>query len=160
MSLQPELSVGQLRSTKLGLYLAIPLIFIATCAGQTAKRKRAVTTGSQTVQCDKGATIAIQQDPAAVLRDEVICKNSTIAWTHLNNDGTSAGEFIVEFGPGEYPFLGPPMSIASANGKTQPYQVAAPPNGVIASFKYSLSVPPHVVVDPHIIVLGASTDDN
>ncbi len=160
MLLKPEFAVSHLRSANLGLYLAIPLIFIATCAGQTAKKKRIVTTGSQTVQCDKNPTIAIQKDPTAVLRDEVICRNSTIVWTHLNADGTSAGEFIVEFGPGEYPFAGSPESILSANGITQPYRVADPANGTIASFKYSLSVPPHVVVDPHIIVLGASTEDN
>src|ERR1700690_278606 len=143
---------------KVGMYLAVCLAFLPTCGGQALKVKPAVSE-KQTVMCDQAVTIPIDELNGTVDRDTVLCHDSTVTWTHFKrNTTTSAGEFTVDFAAGESPFGNPAISIPSYNGATTPQTVNT--SGTVLSFKYTLSVPPHGILDPHVIVLGTSTLDS
>ncbi len=154
------------RVLRVTMILALPLIFLVTCAGDqsgktpVAKKPEAapITCGSAVPPTTRPITFG---DPTVFTqnyRDFVVCQGDTISWEYVDAHGKHLGAFAVDFVSDDTPFNAGTPPLFSPDGSAISCQTKKLSTGInIASYKYNLFVNGRRTLDPHVIVLGTGS---
>jgi hypothetical protein len=138
----------------LGSVAALLVFVIGNEAGARNKSvlKRVSTT------CATSAVIDVS-DPSNIARDTLVCAGGDVKWEPSN--GTAVKYHIV-FDTDDSPFGSKTQFHSDSNGNVDAGAAGlATGEKIVSSFKYTIIIEnPPKIVDPHIIVLGGTGDDD